>query len=420
MENEELSKYFTKPKKLKDVISLDEFIIVFDTNILLSSYQWRGMTGYFVKIILQYFFEQKKLKYSYHVIKEYTLNRPKVIKDMMDLVYEKNNNLVEESDLEKIIPILQGTPFFEEMNKVKTDYEDSQKKYKEQLEKAIEMLEEVLYNDTFLDLIQETATEENIILVHEEKYIKKIKKEVKELHKQEKKFPGYEDIKKNNDNYFGDYLIWKDLLSVNKNIIFVSNDKKKDWVIKNYEDKILTSNPMLIQEFHEKTNGKYFIQTDLISLVNEMEDIIKERAKDVENIDEKLETAKYDIVKNNEIDKDTIIVPANEEGFNRVFLGEDSWHSIRINESRIKDIKYIAAYQTAPISAITYYAKVKDIINSDEKGQEDKKKIIFDGKAIKLEKPIYLGKDYKMAVQGPRYDNLQNILSADTLSELFS
>ena len=51
-------------------------------------------------------------------------------------------------------------------------------------------------------------------------------------------------------------------------------------------------------------------------------------------------------------DNDTIIVPAKLEGFERVFLGEDCWYAIRISGGMLHKIKYIAAYQTRPISAI--------------------------------------------------------------------
>ena len=51
---------------------------------------------------------------------------------------------------------------------------------------------------------------------------------------------------------------------------------------------------------------------------------------------------------------DTIVVPANKEGFNEVFLGKNQWYAIRISSSMIDRIKYIAGYQTTPISAITH------------------------------------------------------------------
>ena len=70
---------------------------------------------------------------------------------------------------------------------------------------------------------------------------------------------------------------------------------------------------------------------------------------------------------------DTIVVPANEEGFNEVFLGENCWYQIRISSSMLERIRYIAGYQTAPISAITYYAEVKKI----EKYKDSNKFIVY-------------------------------------------
>ena len=59
--------------------------------------------------------------------------------------------------------------------------------------------------------------------------------------------------------------------------------------------------------------------------------------------------------------RDTIVVPAQEDGFEREFLGEKCWYAIRIAGGMLPKIKYIAAYQSAPVSAITYYASVDRI-----------------------------------------------------------
>jgi hypothetical protein len=56
-----------------------------------------------------------------------------------------------------------------------------------------------------------------------------------------------------------------------------------------------------------------------------------------------------------------VIVPAQEEGFKAVFLGENSWRAIRISGGKVHQIRYVAAHQTKPISAITHYAKVAAI-----------------------------------------------------------
>jgi hypothetical protein len=66
---------------------------------------------------------------------------------------------------------------------------------------------------------------------------------------------------------------------------------------------------------------------------------------------------------------DTIIVPAKQSGFTEVFLGENAWHAIRLSAGKIPTIKYIAAYQTMPIAAITHVAPVAKIEPYGDKGK---------------------------------------------------
>ena len=113
--------------------------------------------------------------------------------------------------------------------------------------------------------------------------------------------------------------------------------------------------------------------------------------------------------------KNTVVVPAQEDGFKRVFLGEDSWFAIRISGGMLDKIKYIASYQSSPISAITYYAEVKSI---EPYGEEGKYKLIFNGKAKKLENNIKFDLP-QGAMQGPRYTDIDKLLKASKMSELF-
>ena len=100
------------------------------------------------------------------------------------------------------------------------------------------------------------------------------------------------------------------------------------------------------------------------------------------------------------IDKcDTIVVPAQEDGFERVFIGKDCWYAIRIKSSRIDQIKWIAAYQVSPVSAITHIAKVKEILPYEDTG---KYIIYFDGPAKEI-KHIPLGSNSSKSPQGPVY-----------------
>ncbi len=110
---------------------------------------------------------------------------------------------------------------------------------------------------------------------------------------------------------------------------------------------------------------------------------------------------------------DTIVVPAREEGFNEVFIGQNKWHAIRIGAAMKDKIKYIAAYQRSPISSITYIAKVKDIRPYQN---TNKYEVIFDGTAQKIG-PIKT-KDSKMAPQCPVYVEHSKLQTATSVDEL--
>ncbi len=111
---------------------------------------------------------------------------------------------------------------------------------------------------------------------------------------------------------------------------------------------------------------------------------------------------------------DTIIVPARKEGFEKVFLGEHCWYAIRIREKRIPQMKYIAAYQVAPTSAITHVAKIKEIVPY---GDDGKYKVIFEKPAQKI-KEIPIGEKSKL--QGPAYCEYEKLKMAEDVDDLLS
>ena len=127
-----------------------------------------------------------------------------------------------------------------------------------------------------------------------------------------------------------------------------------------------------------------------------------------------LTEAKKPSIKVEEID--TIVVPANEEGFKEVFLKQKCWYQIRISSAMIERIKYIAGYQTAPVSAITYFAEVARI----EKYKNTGKHIVyFKNKPSKIG-PVKLSKkDKGLAPQAPRYTSFRRLKSAKTIGDVF-
>ena len=111
---------------------------------------------------------------------------------------------------------------------------------------------------------------------------------------------------------------------------------------------------------------------------------------------------------------DTIVVPAQQEGFESVFLGENCWYAIRIAGGKIPNIKYIAGYQTRPISAITHYAPVDHI---EPYGEGGKYKVVFSEPAKKIG-PIPYGDAPSGFMQGPRYTSLAKLKAAKKLTDI--
>jgi len=109
-------------------------------------------------------------------------------------------------------------------------------------------------------------------------------------------------------------------------------------------------------------------------------------------------------------------VPAQKEGFERVFLGENCWYAIRISGGMLEKIKFIAAYQTQPVSAITHYAPVDRI---EPYGENGKYKLIFSEKANPIG-PIPFADASQGSIQGPRYTSIEKLKTATKLSDLIA
>ena len=113
-------------------------------------------------------------------------------------------------------------------------------------------------------------------------------------------------------------------------------------------------------------------------------------------------------------DLDTIVVPAQKEGFERVFLGEGSWYAIRLAGGKIPKIKWIAAYQTHPISAVTHVAPVARI---EPYGETGKYRVVFAKPAEAITKIPY-GAAPSGYMQGIRYTTFAKLKSAKSVLDL--
>jgi hypothetical protein len=113
---------------------------------------------------------------------------------------------------------------------------------------------------------------------------------------------------------------------------------------------------------------------------------------------------------------DTVVVPAQEDGFKEVFLGQNCWYAIRISGDMLPKIRYIAGYVSKPVSAITHYAVVERI---EPYGENGKYRLFFSGKAKEIG-PIRFEDAQPGSMQSPRYTSITKLKKAKNLSELFS
>ncbi len=113
---------------------------------------------------------------------------------------------------------------------------------------------------------------------------------------------------------------------------------------------------------------------------------------------------------------DTIVVPTRSDSFQRAFINSNAWWAIRISQKRLPDIKYIAAYQVSPISAITHIAPVARI---EPYGDRGKYKVFFAEPAQEIG-PIRPSAGTKTSfLQSPRFSSYERIKNAKTLEEVF-
>lgn len=111
-------------------------------------------------------------------------------------------------------------------------------------------------------------------------------------------------------------------------------------------------------------------------------------------------------------DIDTMVAPAKEEGFKRVFLSQKEWYAVRIASSVIPRLKYLAMYEVAPVKAIRWVGKIESIQPYEDTGKYK----IFLSEINEIE-PINLGNP-KYAPYGPRYTTYELLQKAKDLGDL--
>jgi len=129
-------------------------------------------------------------------------------------------------------------------------------------------------------------------------------------------------------------------------------------------------------------------------------------------------------IKKNEID--TTVVTVQNYSFN--YLIEKLQYSFPGSPEERRIMEYMAFYRTRPVSAITHYGKVKDIItdvevdgkyrllNFGDRARDEATTIIFEN-ISELKTPVKAAEG--KAIQGTYYTNLEYVKKAETIPELW-
>lgn len=302
-----------------------EWLFVLDTNILLNFYRYSQETkDMFIKV-LNILKNRQQLWIPYQVGKEFHDNRIDIIS-----TYEKSySNIIKE--LDNNFSWLEWTL----MSKYPKHPSIDIKNLLNSLKEAIEKLKNPILNKQkeHPSLLKEDLILEDINNIFEgcvwclpsEEEIKKYKKEWEQRYK-EGIPPWFEDKGKAEEKKYGDVILWFQIIEKakksQKNIIFVSDDVKKDWWIIKDGEKIMPL-PALKKEilteakvdFHIytwdyflKESSKYLLnEGETLSISTEMINEAKEvRENNTSNIDEVLEKREETLSQRNQLLEDQI------------------------------------------------------------------------------------------------------------------
>lgn len=247
--------HFHQPKNIKEL--METATVVVDTNVLLSVYQWRNVTVEEVLAALEALSAEKRLKVPYQVVKEFTKRRPQILKERINEIEVTLSSLKRDNkQLIERVPMFEAKDVLSEAQEKQKAYNNALNGYQESLKNLRNEVKALFINDPYLTRIKNILSNSFF-----DPDIEKSEKELEDI--AQKRFenkipPGYKDNKKEENNS-GDYIIWHYILHMNNDVIFISNDKKPDWVYQDNHEMPISARRELVEEFYNESGGKDFI-----------------------------------------------------------------------------------------------------------------------------------------------------------------
>lgn len=203
---------------------------------------------------------------------------------------------------------------------------------------------------------------------------------------------------RNIDNYL-DKAVFADF----KGLVIIDEARKELYKVL---EKINANISVLELKAYRSSNGDFAYEFDTLYEDDEETSVVQIAEKRVSSSDDRLKR------RARRAESDTIVVPAKEDGFKEEFIGNNQWYAIRIGAAMKDRIKYIAAYQVAPVSAVTHIAEIKEIKPYKDTG---KYIVTFTGPAKEI-KPIHL-KDSNRSPQSPVYVKYSRLMESEFIDD---
>ena len=258
-------KEYYKPteKEFKNLWDNCEFI--FDANVLLNIYRYSSeTTEEFLDVLKKV---QDRVWIPHQAALEYQRNRFSVIEEQVAKC-KKLEKLLEKNAIITFLTDNKRHPFVD-TELIISEIEKTFKNLKVDLETRRNNYPNTISNDNLRDTITEifdgkigdefSKTDlDNTYKKGKERYADKIP-------------PGFEDKGKDNgenkdktgNQKYGDCVLWSQIIkhakSEGKPIIFVTDDAKKDWWLKNKNNAIIAPHPFLIKEMRSKSNVDFYM-----------------------------------------------------------------------------------------------------------------------------------------------------------------
>lgn len=238
---------------------LKSCLFVFDTNTLLNMYRYGRETVDAYIGVLEEIKTKKQLWIPHQVGFEFYENRINVI-FQFEKSYDEILSIIERPRSEiqqkyKNHPFLDLDSIGNEMNSLLSPVVAKIKAKKEEHPKWME-------KDDVLEKINKIF-EGNVGNSYDEKRLEDIKNEGKNRY-ENKIPPGFEDSSKPDDKKFGDLVIWNQIIDkakvLNKPIVLISGDVKKDWWLEKEGKKIMPL-PQLKKEMLDKAGVDFHMYT---------------------------------------------------------------------------------------------------------------------------------------------------------------